>query len=854
MDSFQCSPQAANTHESLWYERLDLGIMAHHTSLPSFAPALTVDTVSEVPVDKPDTPAEQLLDGLNDAQAEAVVHRGGPLLIVAGAGSGKTRVLTHRIGHLLATGDARPHEFLAITFTNKAAAEMRERIRELVGPAAQRMWISTFHSSCVRILRREASHIGLKSNFSIYDATDSLRLITQIAKDADIDPRRFAPRAIRNKISGLKNELIDDEEFSGTAGGDPWHQAVAEVYKEYTSRLRTANAMDFDDLISNVVHMFDAFPAILDNYRRRFRYVLVDEYQDTNHAQYRLVRQLTGAPDDPPGVETEGGQLTVVGDSDQSIYAFRGADIRNIIDFEHDYPDATVIRLEQNYRSTQNILDAANAVIAQNPSREIKRLWTAAGNGEKIVGYAAETESREAQWITDTIDDLMDNHDYRPADMAIFYRTNAQSRAIEERLIASGIPYRVVGGTRFYDRKEIKDALAYLRVLDNPDDDVNLRRILNEPKRGIGERAEGTIAAHQDRQQSTFMAALRDAENAPGGMATRSLNAVNKFVQLLDDLNQIAQTESVATVLEAVLEQTGMLEALRNSKDFQDESRADNLGELVGVVREFDKTHPGGTLGDFLEQVALVADADQLPDATDAEGQALADQMGEVTLMTLHTAKGLEFPVVFLTGMEHGVFPHARSMADEKELAEERRLAYVGLTRARERLFVSRAESRSMWGQHQFNPASQFLAEIPADLIEWEREGKGSPATSRFGAGISGFGQDTGVRGFRYRDAQRFTGSHWGASTSSKNYGRAGTEGITETQEAARVKKPAPRTKVNPNKEVIMVAAGDTVEHKTFGTGVVTGVQGSGDKAVAVVQFAESEKRLLLRYAPLKKV
>ncbi|GAA2044169.1 DNA helicase PcrA [Yaniella flava] len=828
--------------------------MAYQTSLPSFRPAFSAETPAEDPAQVLNASAEHLVTGLNPSQAEAVQHRGGPLLIVAGAGSGKTRVLTHRIGHLLATGDARPHEFLAITFTNKAAAEMRERIGELVGPDAAKMWISTFHSSCVRILRREAKHVGLKSNFSIYDANDSLRLITQIAKDADLDPKRFAPRAIRNKISSLKNELVDDDAFSSTAPADPWHQAVTEVYKEYTSRLRGANAMDFDDLLGNVVHMFEAFPAILDNYRRRFRFVLVDEYQDTNHAQYRLVRLLTGAPGEPEGVTTDGGQLTVVGDSDQSIYAFRGADIRNIIDFEHDYPDATVIRLEQNYRSTQTILDAANAVIAQNPSREIKRLWTDEGSGEVITGYAAESESREAQWITDTIDDLMDNHDYRPADMAIFYRTNAQSRSIEERLIASGIPYRVVGGTRFYDRKEIKDALAYLRVVDNPDDDVNLRRILNEPKRGIGDRAEGTIAAHQARGQSTFMAALRDAENSPGGLATRSLNSVKKFVQLLDDIEQVAATESVATILEAVLEQTGMLEALRNSKDLQDESRAENLGELVGVVREFDKANPEGTLGDFLEQVALVADADQLPDATDEEGKALADHMGEVTLMTLHTAKGLEFPVVFLTGMEHGIFPHARSLADEKELAEERRLAYVGLTRARERLFVSRAESRSMWGQHQFNPASQFLAEIPAELIEWEREGKGSPATSRFGPAFGGFGQDAGPRGFRYRDAQRFSGSHWGASPAANQYGKAAPEGITAAQETARVTKPNQRTAVDPNKEVIAVAAGDMVEHKTFGEGVVTGVQGVGQKAVAVVQFAESEKRLLLRYAPLTKL
>lgn len=831
------------------------------TSLPGLFTSRSIEPVAADPEAFPSsvtmhrTPdATELLEGLNEQQRLAVVHTGGPLLIVAGAGSGKTRVLTHRIAYALGTGRARPHEILAITFTNKAAAEMRERISALIGPAAGKMWISTFHSSCVRILRREATTVGLKSNFSIYDSADSLRLVTSIAKTHDLDPKKFAPKALLNKISGLKNELVDAEDHSATVSeSDPFAQAVAAVYRDYTQRLRQANAMDFDDLIGMTVNMFEAFPAVLDNYRRRFRHVLVDEYQDTNHAQYRLVRLLTGPAGDPEGVETPGGELTVVGDSDQSIYAFRGADIRNIVEFEQDYTDATTIKLEQNYRSTQTILDAANAVISRNPKRRPKNLWTAEGAGQKITGYAAENESAEAEWIATTIDRLQDEEDIRPADVAVFYRTNAQSRSLEERLVTKGIPYRVIGGTRFYDRKEIKDALAYLRVLANPDDDVNLRRILNEPKRGIGDRAEGAVAALQNRNRSTFFEALRQAEQAPA-MATRSLKAVAGFVQMMDDLTQVAATSKAATVLEAVLEQTGMLATLRSSEDLQDESRADNLGELVAVVREFEKNNPEGTLGDFLEQVALVADADQLPDAADTEGAELAERLGQVTLMTLHTAKGLEFPVVFLTGMEHGVFPHSRSMTDEKELAEERRLAYVGLTRARQRLFVSRAEARSLWGQHQFNPPSQFLGEIPEALLEWEREGSARPAGFSGGWGGGSIGGHGAQNGSGSRYPQRFSGSHWGAGASTGNRPARASGTYAEDAELKVPQRGAARTRVQPQKEIVSLNQGDHVEHGTFGRGTVLSLEGQGDKTVAKVDFGGTEKRLLLRYAPLHKV
>ncbi|MCU1541283.1 MAG: ATP-dependent helicase PcrA, partial [Arthrobacter sp.] len=781
--------------------------------------------------DRPQLPgADELLEGLNPQQEEAVKHAGGALLIVAGAGSGKTRVLSNRIAYLIATRRAHHGEILAITFTNKAAAEMRERIELLVGGRAKTMWISTFHSSCVRILRREAKNVGLNSNFSIYDSADSLRLITLVAKNLDLDPKRFAPKAIQHKISALKNELIDADSYASSANyNDPFEQAVAEVFKGYTQRLRQANAMDFDDLIAETVYMFRAFPALADSYRRRFRHVLVDEYQDTNHAQYALVREIVG---EGPGAA----ELTVVGDSDQSIYAFRGADIRNIVEFEKDYPDARTIKLEQNYRSTQTILSAANSVISRNPNRPEKRLWTAEGDGEKIVGYVGENEHDEAQFIAKEIDRLQDEGNLRPGDVAIFYRTNAQSRSIEDVLVRVGLPYKVVGGTRFYERKEIKDALAYLRVLVNPDDDVNLRRILNEPKRGIGDRAEGAVASLAQRDRISFMAAARRAEEAPG-MATRSVNAVLGFVKLLDDLAEVASGSGAAAALEAVLEQTGYLAGLRASTDPQDESRVENLAELVAVVREYERDNPEGSLGAFLEQVSLVADADQIPDAPGADIDAAvaeAKRLGVVTLMTLHTAKGLEFPVVFLTGMEHGLFPHQRSATDPKELAEERRLAYVGLTRARKRLYLTRSEVRSMWGQSQYNPASQFIEEIPAELVEWKREGS-SRQTGGWGSGAS-------------IGSSRYGGSFWGAGTAR------GAEAGPSAGFNADVPAAIARNRVQPQKEIVAVSVGDKVNHTSFGNGTVLAVEGAGDKTVAKVKFDIGEKRLLLRYAPLTKI
>jgi DNA helicase-2/ATP-dependent DNA helicase PcrA len=777
--------------------------------------------------------AGELLEGLNPQQEEAVKHAGGALLIVAGAGSGKTRVLSNRIAYLIATRRAHHGEILAITFTNKAAAEMRERIELLVGGRAKTMWISTFHSSCVRILRREAKNIGLNSNFSIYDSADSLRLITLVAKNLDLDPKRFAPKAIQHKISALKNELIDADSYASSANyNDPFDQAVAEVFKGYTQRLRQANAMDFDDLIAETVYMFRAFPALADSYRRRFRHVLVDEYQDTNHAQYALVREIVGEGPDAA-------ELTVVGDSDQSIYAFRGADIRNIVEFEKDYPDARTIKLEQNYRSTQTILSAANSVISRNPNRPEKRLWTAEGDGEKIVGYVGENEHDEAQFIAKEIDRLQDEGNLRPGDVAIFYRTNAQSRSIEDVLVRVGLPYKVVGGTRFYERKEIKDALAYLRVLVNPDDDVNLRRILNEPKRGIGDRAEGAVASLAQRDRISFMAAARRAEEAPG-MATRSVNAVLGFVKLLDDLAEVASGSGAAAALEAVLEQTGYLAGLRSSTDPQDESRVENLAELVAVVREYEQDNPEGSLGAFLEQVSLVADADQIPDAPAGTADELAaavaeaKRLGVVTLMTLHTAKGLEFPVVFLTGMEHGLFPHQRSATDPKELAEERRLAYVGLTRARKRLYLTRSEVRSMWGQSQYNPASQFIEEIPAELVEWKREGSNRQA--------GGWGSGASI------GSSRYGGSFWGAGTAR------GAEASPSAGFNADVPAAIAKNRVQPQKEIVAVSVGDKVNHTSFGNGTVLAVEGAGDKTVAKVKFDIGEKRLLLRYAPLTKV
>ncbi len=782
---------------------------------------------------------EALVAGLNVAQREAVLHEGGPLLIVAGAGSGKTRVLTHRIAHLLATKGAQPGQILAITFTNKAAAEMRERVEELVGPRARAMWVMTFHSACVRILRREATKVGMKSNFSIYDAADSQRLIAMVMRDLDLDPKRYPPRSFGHRISNLKNELVDEEEFArgvsfdedaGT-GGTPQERTLAQVYAEYQRRLRLANALDFDDIIMMTVNILQAFPDVAEHYRRRFRYVLVDEYQDTNHAQYQLIRELVGTETGSDAAPSSGvasvpvppSDLVVVGDADQSIYAFRGASIRNIIEFEQDYPHARTIVLEQNYRSTQTILTAANAVIERNESRRKKNLWTQSGEGEQIVGYVGDNEHDEASFIAKTIDELHDEHGVRPGDVAVFYRTNAQSRAIEEVFVRVGLPYKVVGGTRFYERREVKDALAYLRVVANPADTVNLRRILNTPKRGIGDRAQAAVAQLAERERIPFIAALGRAEDAPG-IATRSVTSIKGFTSLLEGLREQYESEGgIGDLLEAVLERTGYVAELQASRDPQDETRLENLAELIGVAREFDATREATgeviSLDDFLEQVSLVADADEIPDEPvdapeGAESAAGAADQGVVTLMTLHTAKGLEFPVVFLTGLEDGTFPHQRSLGDSTEREEERRLAYVGITRARERLHLSRAAVRSAFGAPQYNPPSRFLDEIPDHLVRWERTGP--PLGGLGGSGGFGSGREPAVARLAARPGVRSPG----------------------------------------NRPIIALASGDKVTHDSFGLGTVIRVEGEGDKTMAHVDFGGDDgvKRLLLRYAPLEKL
>ncbi|SNC70575.1 DNA helicase-2 / ATP-dependent DNA helicase PcrA [Streptomyces sp. 2114.4] len=739
-----------------------------------------------------------------------MVHTGGPLLIVAGAGSGKTRVLTHRIAHLLAQRHVHPGQILAITFTNKAAGEMKERVEELVGPRANAMWVSTFHSACVRILRRESKKLGFTSSFSIYDAADSKRLMALVCRDLDLDPKRYPPKSFSAKISNLKNELIDEETFAGTAA-DGFEKTLAEAYAMYQARLREANALDFDDIIMTTVNLLQAFPDVADHYRRRFRHVLVDEYQDTNHAQYTLVRELVGP------AETAA-ELCVVGDADQSIYAFRGATIRNILQFEEDYPDATTILLEQNYRSSQTILSAANAVIERNENRRPKNLWTDAGAGPKITGYVADTEHDEAQFVADEIDRLTDAGDAKAGDVAVFYRTNAQSRVFEEIFIRVGLPYKVVGGVRFYERKEVRDVLAYLRVLSNPEDTVPLRRILNVPKRGIGDRAEAMIDALSLREKITFPQALRRVDEAYG-MAARSANAVKRFNVLMEELRTIVESGAgPATILEAVLERTGYLAELQASTDPQDETRIENLQELAAVALEFEQDRGEdnpGTLSDFLEQVALVADSDQIPDE-DEEGS------GVITLMTLHTAKGLEFPTVFLTGLEDGVFPHMRSLGQTKELEEERRLAYVGITRARQRLYVTRSTMRSAWGQPSYNPPSRFLEEIPADHVEWKRTGPATPSASMGGMSAGGSG-----------------GGGFGSVLSS-----------------SRAKGPSGfATRRAGDRQVVSLTIGDRVTHDSFGLGTVVGVKGSGDNAEATIDFGgEKPKRLLLRYAPVEKL
>ncbi|SEE70954.1 DNA helicase PcrA [Streptomyces sp. Ag109_O5-10] len=762
-----------------------------------------------------------LLEGLNDNQRAAVVHAGSPLLIVAGAGSGKTRVLTHRIAHLLGARQVHPGQILAITFTNKAAGEMKERVEHLVGPRANAMWVMTFHSACVRILRRESKKLGFTSSFSIYDAADSKRLMALVCRDLDLDPKRFPPKSFSAQVSNLKNELVDEEDFAARAS-DGFEKTLAQAYALYQSRLREANALDFDDLIMTTVNLLRAFPDVAEHYRRRFRHVLVDEYQDTNHAQYALVRELVGTGGGADGTGTPPGEpdlppaeLCVVGDADQSIYAFRGATIRNILQFEEDYPNATTILLEQNYRSTQTILSAANAVIERNESRRPKNLWTNAGAGAQITGYVADTEHDEAQFVAEEIDRLTDAGEAKAGDVAVFYRTNAQSRVFEEIFIRVGLPYKVVGGVRFYERKEVRDVLAYLRVLANPEDSVPLRRILNVPKRGIGDRAEAMIDALAQREKISFPQALKRVDEAYG-MAARSTNAVKRFNTLMEDLRTVVESGAgPATVLEAIYERTGYLAELQNSTDPQDETRIENLQELASVALEFEQEsgegEQSGSLADFLERVALVADSDQIPDE-DENGD------GVITLMTLHTAKGLEFPVVFLTGMEDGVFPHMRALGQTKELEEERRLAYVGITRARERLYLTRSAMRSAWGQPSYNPPSRFLEEIPGAYLEWKRTGAMAPVSSGPAAGV--------------------------AASLSSTRSRSSASGASGFATRRTSEKP-----------VVSLAAGDRVTHDQFGLGTVVAVKGTGGNAEATIDFGDAKpKRLLLRYAPVEKL
>ena len=860
-------------------------------------------------------PAE-LLSGLNPAQEAAVTHAGAPLLIIAGAGSGKTRVLTHRIAHLIATGRARPGEILAITFTNKAAAEMRERVTALVGPAGERMWVSTFHSACVRILRREHEAAGLRSTFSIYDAADSTRLITLIVRELGIDPKRFTPKTFAHRISDLKNELITPAQFAERAvTSNPLERNLAEVYRAYAERLSAANALDFDDIIMRTVALLQTRPAVAEMYRRRFRHILVDEYQDTNHAQYVLVRELVGGPGTSgAGSALPPGELTVVGDSDQSIYAFRGATIRNIEEFEEDYPTARTILLEQNYRSTQNILSAANAVISRNSGRREKNLWTAAGDGAPITGYVADSEHDEARWISQEVDRLADEHGVRPRDVAVFYRTNAQSRALEEAFMRAGQPYKVIGGTRFYDRREIKDAIAYLRAVDNPDDDVNLRRILNVPKRGLGDKAEGALAEHAARYAVSFGQAVADAagapreaqtdelgeasgtENADGqvpsagageppeveGLTTRARNQVRGFHELLTTLrHMVAAGDGVADVLDSALDASGYLAELRASDDPQDATRVENLAELHSVASDFQAANPDGTLADFLERVSLVADSDQLPPSADLEDEDArkAEEQGQITLMTVHTAKGLEFPVVFVTGMEDGTFPHARSLAEETELAEERRLAYVALTRARERLYLTRAAVRSAWGAANAMPASRFLDDVPGETIDWKRltssmealRGGGTGWGSSWGEGGFGSGgrRSGASRQSTYSDDDDFAPPVGGGAKRSGKLGRVETAQDRAAKRAsarleARGKQITPSSAGSAAASEDLPAAvaglrtGDQVRHDSYGVGTVVGLEGKGRSLTARVEFvidgAPTTKRLILRYAPVAKI
>ena len=745
------------------------------------------------------SPRRDLLAGLNPVQREAVTHPGGPLLVVAGAGSGKTRVLTHRIAWLIREQGVSPFEILAITFTNKAADEMKARVASLVGPVARRMWVSTFHSACVRILRRDVGNLGYSSQFTIYDQADAERLTSYVLRDLNVDPKRFPPRTVHGVISAAKNEVLNVDAYADRAR-TIYERRIAEVYREYQRRLRDANAMDFDDLLLVTVELFRKHPEVLAHYQERFRHVLVDEFQDTNKAQNELVVMLA----------RQHRNICVVGDSDQSVYRFRGADIRNILEFEDAFPDATLIVLEQNYRSTQTILDAANAVIANNLLRKPKALWTEQAGGELIQRYHAEDEHDEAAWVGQEMLRLHGQEHMGWGEMAVFYRTNAQSRVLEEHLVRLAIPYRVIGGTRFYDRKEIKDVLAYLRVLANPTDEVSLRRVLNVPKRGIGDTSVARLDAWANAQGRPFADALVKAESA--GVSGRALAGVRQLVALLDELS--AYEGPPSGLLETLLARSGYAAELEMANTIESQGRLENLAELVGVAKEYEQAMveagEEATLAGFLERVSLVADADEI-----------SDDDSSVVLMTLHTAKGLEFPAVFLIGLEDGVFPHIRSLTEPDELEEERRLCYVGITRARERLALTHAWSRQLFGSTQYNPPSRFLKEIPEHLMA-------EVGTSR----------------------RRSTGS-WRDRRDGN-----GRERIVESAVAAgrgrAFGSPAPVRSTGG--ERLGLRVGDDVVHGKWGEGVVLEIVGEDDKAEVVVRFpGVGEKRLLLAWAPLKR-
>ncbi|QLL25508.1 DNA helicase PcrA [Actinobacteria bacterium IMCC26103] len=741
---------------------------------------------------------DALLGGLNPQQQKAVIHEGAPLLVVAGAGSGKTRVLTRRISYLMAARGVRPYEILAITFTNKAAGEMKDRVTDLVGPVAKSMWVSTFHSACVRLLRQEIERLGYSSTFSIYDSADSQKLISRVMETLNLDAKRYPPRQFQALISNAKNELQTPFQYL-SAAQNQFETIVADVYTMYEKRLQQANALDFDDLIMKTVQVLQQFPETKARFRSRFRHILVDEYQDTNHAQYMLVKELTGTDGDGFPLA----ELCVVGDADQSIYGFRGATIRNILQFEVDYPNAATVLLEQNYRSTQNILNAANAVITQNESRKEKNLWSDAGSGAPLIGYVAESEYDEAEFVKGEIRSLQDMGHSNPGDTAVFYRTNAQSRIFEEIFMRAAIPYKVVGGLRFYERKEVKDLLAYLRVLANPNDEVSLRRVINFPKRGIGDRALEEVEIFSQAQGISFWHALLRVSEATA-VPNKAAQSIAQFTSMLTALAVLVEAKTKPSVIiEAVLEQSGLLTELEASTDPQDEVRVENLKELVSASMEYEE-RPFEELGEdeeislsgFLEKVSLVADADEIPDGE--------DHGGVVTLMTLHTAKGLEFPTVFLTGMEDGIFPHARTLDYPKEIEEERRLAYVGLTRAEKRLYISRAEYRLTFGTPKYNPGSRFLDEIPSELIEWKDE------------------------------------------TRSKS--SSGSSGIRRS----RVATTAPPRATGKKSSAMVLAVGQRVSHDTFGLGTVVALAGEGDKSEATINFGQyGDKRLLLRYAPV---